>query len=68
MLLSDFDGNTLFHPLLYHDFMVCCSAPAAPKRRGGPGGLSKICGVSPELQVIVGEPTMARTEVLHISI
>ncbi|KAL0916074.1 hypothetical protein M5K25_013556 [Dendrobium thyrsiflorum] len=40
------------------------SVPAAPKRRGGPGGLSKVCGVSPELQVIVGEPTMARTEIV----
>ncbi|XP_020582305.1 uncharacterized protein LOC110025946 [Phalaenopsis equestris] len=40
------------------------SVPAAPKRRGGPGGLSKICGVSPELQVIVGEPKMARTEIV----
>ncbi|XP_020588063.1 uncharacterized protein LOC110029915 isoform X2 [Phalaenopsis equestris] len=40
------------------------SAPAAPKRRGGPGGLSKVCGVSPELQAIVGEPTMARTEIV----
>lgn len=40
------------------------SATVAPKRRGGPGGLSKICGVSPELQTIVGEPTMARTEIV----
>ncbi|XP_020691551.1 uncharacterized protein LOC110106126 isoform X1 [Dendrobium catenatum] len=40
------------------------SAPAAPKRRGGPGGLSKVCGVTPELQTIVGEPTMARTEIV----
>lgn len=40
------------------------SLHAAPKRRGGPGGLSKVCGVSPELQVIVGQPTMARTEIV----
>lgn len=40
------------------------SAIVAPKRRGGPGGLSKVCGVSPELQAIVGEPTMARTEIV----
>lgn len=36
----------------------------AAKRRGGPGGLSKICGVSPELQVIVGEPAMPRTQIV----
>ncbi|KAM7263985.1 hypothetical protein ACFE04_001668 [Oxalis oulophora] len=38
------------------------SAPA--KRRGGPGGLNKVCGVSPELQVIVGQPAMPRTEIV----
>lgn len=41
-----------------------CSAPAAPKRRGGSGGLNKVCGVSTELQAVVGEPTMPRTQVL----
>ncbi|KAI4966519.1 hypothetical protein ZWY2020_040676 [Hordeum vulgare] len=40
------------------------SASTGVKRRGGPGGLNKICGVSPELQAIVGEPTMARTEIV----
>ncbi|XP_010913182.1 uncharacterized protein [Elaeis guineensis] len=40
------------------------SAPAGVKRRGGPGGLSKVCGVSPQLQAIVGEPTMARTQIV----
>ncbi|KAG1327298.1 formin-G [Cocos nucifera] len=39
-------------------------APAGVKRRGGPGGLSKVCGVSPQLQAIVGEPTMARTQIV----
>lgn len=34
------------------------------KRRGGPGGLNKVCGVSPELQTIVGEPALPRTEVV----
>ncbi len=34
------------------------------KRRGGPGGLNKVCGVSPELQVVVGEPALPRTEVV----
>lgn len=40
------------------------SAQPKPKRRGGPGGLNKLCGVSPELQVIVGQPAMPRTEIV----
>lgn len=40
-----------------------CSAPVGTKRRGGPGGLNKVCGVSPQLQAIVGEPALPRTEV-----
>ncbi|XVF26175.1 hypothetical protein REPUB_Repub13aG0276400 [Reevesia pubescens] len=40
------------------------SAPAGPKRRGGPGGLNKVCSVSPALQVIVGEPALPRTEIV----
>ncbi|KAJ3677618.1 hypothetical protein LUZ60_003342 [Juncus effusus] len=40
------------------------TTPAVPKRRGGPGGLNKMCGVSPELQTIVGQPTMARTQIV----
>ncbi|KAG8386060.1 hypothetical protein BUALT_Bualt03G0109700 [Buddleja alternifolia] len=40
------------------------SAPIAKKRRGGPGGLNKHCGVSPQLQTIVGQPTMPRTEIV----
>ncbi|KAL3821088.1 hypothetical protein ACJIZ3_006993 [Penstemon smallii] len=39
------------------------SAPTK-KRRGGPGGLNKLCGVSPELQPIVGQPTLPRTEIV----
>lgn len=39
-------------------------ASTGVKRRGGPGGLNKICRVTPELQAIVGEPTMARTEIV----
>lgn len=42
---------------------LCCSSKPKPKRKGGPGGLNKLCGVSPELQVIVGHPTLPRTEV-----
>ena len=45
-------------------FMIFfCSARAGTKRRGGPGGLNKVCGVSPELQAIVGQPALPRTEV-----
>ncbi|KAL2524045.1 SWIB complex BAF60b domain-containing protein [Abeliophyllum distichum] len=40
------------------------STPTGTKRRGGPGGLSKVCGVSPELQTIVGEPALSRTEIV----
>ncbi|KAA8515595.1 hypothetical protein F0562_018794 [Nyssa sinensis] len=40
------------------------STPAGTKRRGGPGGLNKVCGVSTELQAIVGEPALPRTEIV----
>lgn len=41
------------------------SAPTSgTKRRGGAGGLNKVCGVSPELQVVVGEPALPRTEIV----
>lgn len=40
------------------------SAPAGTKRRGGSGGLNKVCGVSPELQAVVGEPALPRTEIV----
>lgn len=40
------------------------STPVAAKRRGGPGGLNKVCSVSPALQVIVGEPALPRTEIV----
>lgn len=38
---------------------------AGGKRRGGPGGLNRVCGVSPELQAVVGEPTLPRTEIVR---
>jgi hypothetical protein len=50
----------------YANYASLFSAPNPTKRKGGPGGLNKVCGVSPELQAIVGQPTMARTEVPHI--
>ncbi|CAN4114656.1 unnamed protein product [Withania somnifera] len=40
------------------------SATSGTKRRGGPGGLNKVCGVSPELQAVVGQPAMPRTEIV----
>ncbi|KAL3820799.1 hypothetical protein ACJIZ3_006704 [Penstemon smallii] len=40
------------------------STSSGTKRRGGPGGLNKVCGVSPELQAIVGEPALPRTEIV----
>ncbi|KAF5742122.1 putative brg-1 associated factor [Tripterygium wilfordii] len=40
------------------------SAQLGAKRRGGPGGLNKVCGVSPELQVVVGQPALPRTEIV----
>lgn len=40
------------------------STQTKTKRRGGPGGLNKLCGVSPELQAIVGQPELPRTEIV----
>ncbi|KAI3698190.1 hypothetical protein L6452_31302 [Arctium lappa] len=37
---------------------------AGTKRRGGPGGLNKLCGITPELQVIVGESALSRTDIV----
>ncbi|KAJ6809881.1 uncharacterized protein M6B38_159680 [Iris pallida] len=39
-------------------FTSCCQT------KGGSGGLSKVCSILPELQAIVGEPTMARTQIV----
>ncbi|KAG4929177.1 hypothetical protein JHK86_046138 [Glycine max] len=41
------------------------SVQTGSKRRGGAGGLNKVCGVSPELQAVVGEPAMPRTEIVR---
>ncbi|KAK9084701.1 hypothetical protein Sjap_025112 [Stephania japonica] len=40
------------------------SGTTGTKRRGGPGGLNKLCGVSPVLQAIVGEPALSRTQIV----
>ncbi|XP_057982714.1 formin-like protein 18 isoform X2 [Malania oleifera] len=40
------------------------SAQGGTKRKGGPGGLNKLCGVSPALQAIVGQPALPRTEIV----
>ncbi|KAI5674739.1 hypothetical protein M9H77_15103 [Catharanthus roseus] len=52
----------LLHVLMKFSFDF--SAPTGKKRRGGPGGLNKLCGVSPQLQTIVGQATMPRTEIV----
>jgi upstream activation factor subunit UAF30 len=49
--------------MVFGFLLLCSSTPVGSKRRGGPGGLNKVCGVSPELQVVVGEPALPRTEV-----
>ncbi|XP_047333620.1 uncharacterized protein LOC124937403 isoform X2 [Impatiens glandulifera] len=43
---------------------VPVESPKKRKRKGGPGGLNKLCGVSPELQTIVGQPELPRTEIV----
>ncbi|TKY53958.1 Upstream activation factor subunit spp27 [Spatholobus suberectus] len=65
------------HPCKVDAFPQNADAVAAPpqlpkqsvqtggKRRGGAGGLNKVCGVSPELQTIVGEPALPRTEIVR---
>uniref|UniRef100_A0A7N0VL23 DM2 domain-containing protein n=1 Tax=Kalanchoe fedtschenkoi TaxID=63787 RepID=A0A7N0VL23_KALFE len=40
------------------------SAQPKPKRKGGAGGLNKPCGVTPELQAIVGHAALPRTEIV----
>ncbi|KAH9297311.1 hypothetical protein KI387_028993, partial [Taxus chinensis] len=40
------------------------STPMEGRKRGRPGGLNKVCNVSPELQAIVGQATMPRTQIV----
>jgi len=44
--------------------MYVISSSTSKRKRGGPGGLNKVCAISPELQTIVGETAMSRTQVL----
>lgn len=37
---------------------------ASKRKRGGPGGLNKVCAISPELQTVVGETAMSRTQIV----
>ncbi|KAL5579794.1 hypothetical protein UlMin_012236 [Ulmus minor] len=53
---QQFPSHFSLHPYHY--------TPVGAKRRGGPGGLNKVCSVSPELQAIVGEPALSRTEIV----
>ena len=48
--------------------MYVISSSTSKRKRGGPGGLNKVCAISPELQTIVGETAMSRTQVLLNSI
>ncbi|CAN0891926.1 Upstream activation factor subunit spp27 [Linum grandiflorum] len=41
------------------------SGPSKGKRRGGAGGLNKLCGVSPQLEAVVGHPALPRTEIVR---
>ncbi|CAL5202267.1 unnamed protein product [Lathyrus oleraceus] len=58
------DSTVAQHPPLSPNVVPKESTQPKPKRRGGPGGLNKLCGISPELQVIVGQPSMTRTEIV----
>nr|GLL41948.1 Upstream activation factor subunit spp27 like [Ipomoea trifida] len=52
--------------VLLHKCCFYCifSTQTGRNRRGGPGGLNKLCGVSHDLQTIVGEEKMPRTEIV----
>ncbi|KAK1293220.1 Uncharacterized protein QJS10_CPB17g02034 [Acorus calamus] len=68
MLQVQQQQQVLYHPVVKAEATTTSgvkeSAPTGTKRRGGPGGLNKVCGVSPELQAIVGEPALPRTQIV----
>ncbi|KAK1267977.1 hypothetical protein QJS04_geneDACA005228 [Acorus gramineus] len=68
MLQVQQQQQVLYHPVVKAEATTVSgvkeSAPTGTKRRGGPGGLNKVCGVSPELQAIVGEPALPRTQIV----
>ncbi|CAN1220738.1 Upstream activation factor subunit spp27 [Linum grandiflorum] len=47
------------------DVCLLSSGPSKGKRRGGAGGLNKLCGVSPQLEAVVGHPALPRTEIVR---
>jgi hypothetical protein len=46
-------------------FITLCSS--AKRKRRGPDGFNKVCAISPELQAVVGETAMSRTQVNLVS-
>ncbi|CAN1220732.1 Upstream activation factor subunit spp27 [Linum grandiflorum] len=51
--------------LLLPSAFSAASGPSKGKRRGGAGGLNKLCGVSPQLEAVVGHPALPRTEIVR---
>ncbi|CAL1354059.1 unnamed protein product [Linum trigynum] len=71
---SSFPGGLSFHSIPAHSVKPDnttttidpskASGSSKAKRRGGAGGLNKLCGVSPELEAVVGHPALPRTEIV----
>jgi hypothetical protein len=47
-------------------FITLCSA--TKRKRGGPGGLNKLCAISHELQAVIGETAMSSPDTLVSSL
>jgi chromatin remodeling complex protein RSC6 len=54
--------------LPFENALTTFSSSASKRKRGGSGGLNKVCAISPELQTIVGETAMSRTQVPPVSL
>ncbi|CAN1220740.1 Upstream activation factor subunit spp27 [Linum grandiflorum] len=52
-------------PSILSNSTLPASGPSKGKRRGGAGGLNKLCGVSPQLEAVVGHPALPRTEIVR---